>query len=76
MGIRDEDLGRIFDPFFTTKRGEGTGLGLSISYALLERYGGRIEVDSRPGQGATFTVHLVASTPGVHPRAPRASSPA
>jgi two-component system NtrC family sensor kinase len=76
MGIRDEDLGRIFDPFFTTKRGEGTGLGLSISYALLERYGGRIDVDSRPGQGATFTVHLVTSTPGVHPRAPRASSPA
>ncbi|MCX7892882.1 MAG: cache domain-containing protein [Burkholderiales bacterium] len=59
-GIRPEDLSRVFDPFFTTKKREGTGLGLSISYALVERYGGRITVESRPGEGAAFTVWLLA----------------
>lgn len=59
-GIRAEDLGRIFDPFFTTKKRQGTGLGLSISHALVERYGGRIEVDSAAGAGAAFTVSLLA----------------
>uniref|UniRef100_UPI00257A6B70 sensor histidine kinase n=1 Tax=Thauera sp. TaxID=1905334 RepID=UPI00257A6B70 len=59
-GIRGEDLARIFDPFFTTKKRQGTGLGLSISHTLVERYGGRIEVDSTPGLGATFTVSLLA----------------
>lgn len=59
-GIRAEDLGRIFDPFFTTKKTQGTGLGLSISHTLIERYGGRITVDSAPGAGAAFTVWLLA----------------
>ncbi|MDX9886385.1 cache domain-containing protein [Thauera sp.] len=59
-GIRAEDMARVFDPFFTTKKRQGTGLGLSISHTLVERYGGRIEVDSAPGQGAAFTVSLLA----------------
>jgi len=59
-GIRAEDMARIFDPFFTTKKRQGTGLGLSISHTLVERYGGRIEADSAPGAGATFTVSLLA----------------
>ena len=59
-GIRAEDMARIFDPFFTTKKRQGTGLGLSISHTLVERYGGRIEVDSRPGEGTCFTVSLLA----------------
>ena len=58
-GIRPEDIDRIFDPFFTTKKMQGTGLGLSISYSLVERYGGRIEVSSRPGEGAVFAVLLL-----------------
>ena len=59
-GIRAEDMARLFDPFFTTKKRQGTGLGLSISHTLVERYGGRIEVDSTPGEGAAFTVSLLA----------------
>ncbi|MBW2624381.1 MAG: two-component sensor histidine kinase, partial [Deltaproteobacteria bacterium] len=58
-GISPEDLKVIFDPFFTTKEpGEGTGLGLSISQAIVESMGGRIEVESRVGQGSRFSVFL------------------
>jgi two-component system NtrC family sensor kinase len=58
-GIAPEQLKKIFDPFFTTKPiGEGTGLGLSISHGIIERHGGKIEVESTPGQGTTFTVSL------------------
>ncbi|MPN27630.1 Sensor histidine kinase RcsC [bioreactor metagenome] len=60
QGIRADDLARIFDPFFTTKKTQGTGLGLSISYSLLERYGGRITVESTPGAGAAFTVWVLS----------------
>jgi signal transduction histidine kinase len=56
-GIPADVLPRIFDPFFTTKDvGEGSGLGLSIVHGIVERHGGHIEVDSKPGQGTTFTV--------------------
>jgi two-component system NtrC family sensor kinase len=58
-GIPPDVLPRIFDPFFTTKAvGEGTGLGLSISYAIIQRHGGTILVDSAPGSGTTFTVRI------------------
>jgi len=59
QGIEREALRHIFDPFYTTKPvGEGTGLGLSISYGIVQRHGGRIEVDSHPGQGTRFRVVL------------------
>lgn len=58
QGIAPEHLANIFDPFFTTKKESGTGLGLSVTYAIVERYGGRITVDSTPGQGAAFRVWL------------------
>ena len=61
-GIAPEHRPHLFEPFFTTKPvGKGTGLGLSISYSLVREHGGRILVDSNPGQGARFTVKLPAA---------------
>jgi len=56
-GIPPENLSRIFEPFYTTRL-KGTGLGLSISHGIVERHGGRIEVESEVGRGSTFTVWL------------------
>jgi two-component system NtrC family sensor kinase len=58
-GIDPSLHARIFDPFFTTKPvGAGTGLGLSVSYGVVERHGGRIQLQSTPGEGARFRVEL------------------
>jgi PAS domain S-box-containing protein len=58
-GIPPEAIPRLFDPFFTTKSiGEGTGLGLSICHGIVTGHGGRIEVETRSGEGATFRVLL------------------
>ena len=58
-GIPPEYMDRIFDPFFTTKKeGVGTGLGLSVSYSIIQKNGGRIELESQPGQGAHFSIFL------------------
>lgn len=66
IGMPKEVMHRIFEPFFTTKEvGLGTGLGLSISYGIIELHRGRIEVDSRVGQGTTFTVTLPIRLTGV-----------
>ncbi len=58
-GIPPELMDKIFLPFYTTKEvGKGTGLGLSISLSIVESMNGRIEVQSQPGAGSTFTVIL------------------
>jgi two-component system NtrC family sensor kinase len=58
-GIKPDHLSRLFDPFFTTKDvGEGTGLGLSISHHIIAAHGGRIEVDTKLGEGTCFRVYL------------------
>jgi two-component system NtrC family sensor kinase len=58
-GISPELQKKIFEPFFTTKpAGQGTGLGLSVSYGIIESHGGRIEVRSSLGSGATFVISL------------------
>ena len=60
-GIEREQLARVFDPFFTTKPvGRGTGLGLFVCNRIVGEHGGRIEVQSMPGQGSTFSVILPA----------------
>lgn len=56
-GIAEEDLPRVFYPFYSTKAGGG-GLGLAISSNLIAAHGGKIEVDSRVGEGTKFTVIL------------------
>jgi signal transduction histidine kinase len=56
-GIPRENLTKIFDPFFSTKSpGQGTGLGLFVTRCIAEKLGGRVEVESEVGQGATFRV--------------------
>ena len=56
-GISPSDLPKIFDLFFTTKA-KGAGIGLSLTYRIVELHGGRVEADSEPGKGTTFTVEL------------------
>jgi signal transduction histidine kinase len=63
-GITPENMKKLFTPFFTTKEEvKGVGLGLAVSYGIVERHGGRIEVESEVGKGSTFTVVLPASQP-------------
>ncbi len=62
VGISPESLRKIFDPFFTTKEvGKGTGLGMYMSYQTIERHDGRIEINSKPGQGTAVSVYLPTS---------------
>jgi len=59
VGIPENILPNLFEPFFTTKeKGHGVGLGLAISKGIVERHRGRIDVDSKPGQGSKFTISL------------------
>jgi PAS domain S-box-containing protein len=65
-GISEEELARVFDRFFRTEQTErdaipGAGLGLAIARAIVEGHGGRIDVQSAPGAGTTFTIELAAA---------------
>jgi two-component system NtrC family sensor kinase len=73
IGIPEEFHEKVFEPFFTTKEaGEGTGLGLSVSYSIVRQHGGRIEVRSEVGRGATFVVVLPVKPAGSESRKERA----
>ncbi len=58
VGMMDEVKRRVFDPFFTTKGVTNSGLGMSVSYGIIKRHGGEILIESLPGQGSTFAIHL------------------
>jgi signal transduction histidine kinase/ActR/RegA family two-component response regulator len=58
VGISEDAKRRLFEPFFTTKGERGNGLGLSVAFGIIQRHGGAISVDSKLGQGATFTIRL------------------
>lgn len=60
-GMRPETLARIFEPLFTTKGAHGTGYGLPVARDVVEGYGGRLLVESKPGAGTTFTFDLPRS---------------
>ena len=64
VGISEENMKKIFTPFFTTKPiGKGTGLGLAIIYGIVKMHRGQISVQSKAGQGTTFTITLREQLP-------------
>jgi signal transduction histidine kinase len=64
-GIAEEEQARIFEPFYRSQRNrrfpQGMGLGLTIAQDLIVAHGGRLELDSRPGQGSSFTIWFSSS---------------
>ena len=58
IGMTEEVKNRVFDPFFTTKGVTNSGLGMSVSYGIVRRHGGEILIESEPGKGTTFILHL------------------
>ena len=61
VGMTEQVKQRCLEPFFSTKGERGTGLGLSMVYGIIERHRGRLDLESAPGQGTTFT-YLVTNS--------------
>ncbi len=68
-GIGEERLRDVFEPFYSSKGGNHAGLGLAICREIMQGLGGDIEVESRPGQGTTFTLTFPAAAPADEVRA-------
>jgi signal transduction histidine kinase len=66
-GIPEEALDRVFEPYYSTKD-TGTGLGLAVTKKIVEEHGGRIRVESAPGEGTTFEVDLPRERSGAGAR--------
>ncbi len=64
-GMSEEVKKNIFDPFYSTKGVEGTGLGMSMVYGIVNRHGGKIEVESEVGKGSTFTMQFPATNKSI-----------
>ncbi|MCM8822820.1 MAG: GAF domain-containing sensor histidine kinase [Candidatus Omnitrophica bacterium] len=58
IGIPQENLEKIFEPFFTTDKKKGTGIGLALTKRIVESHSGKINVESKPGSGTSFTIEL------------------
>ena len=58
QGIPADHLSRLFEPFYTTKGKNGTGLGLAVIWRIIDNHNGTINVESEPGNGTTFIIHL------------------
>jgi PAS domain S-box-containing protein len=67
-GMSEEAKKKLFDPFFTTKTAVGTGLGMSTAYGIVNRHGGKLEVESEVGKGSIFTVQFPADTKADSPK--------
>ena len=66
IGIPNDLLPKIFDPYFSTKS-EGQGLGLASAYAIMQKHGGHISVESQTNKGTTFSLYLPACASGAEP---------
>lgn len=62
VGMDEETRARCFEPFFSTKGEQGSGLGLAVVYGIVQRHDGKIEVDSKVGEGTTVRVFLPVAT--------------
>jgi signal transduction histidine kinase/CheY-like chemotaxis protein len=76
LGIAEGVRRRLFEPFFTTKGERGNGLGLSVAFGIVRRHNGEISVESRVGQGSTFTVSLPLGAAAADKAASQSAPPA
>ena len=63
-GMTEEVKEKVFTPFFSTKKRKGTGMGLAVAGRIVASHGGKITVESEPGQGAEFHVWIPIGGPG------------